>query len=156
MDLQGSTALQEVFPGPWSISIAASAVRESAEFAGVRILLSSEISPPDYNAVYCKFGRIMGLSHIEGPGIFTKVVESIGDGDAVRIGAEIMVIDQLGDASPAFTGITKASDEFFFLGVYADCGKVCVNGPFPKRSNETELLVAVGVVRLGQLLMIHP
>ena len=98
----------------------------------------------------------MGFPHIESPDIFTKVVESVGDGDAVRIGAEIMVIDQLGDASPAFTGITKASDEFFFLGVYADCGKVCVNGPFPKRSNETELLVAVGVFCRGQLLMIHP
>lgn len=73
----------------------------------------------------------MGYPHIKGASICRQVVVPVGDGYVVCIEAEIMAADQLGGASVAFTGISKAPLEFFFRGIYADNAKFRVSGALP-------------------------
>ena len=102
----------------------------------MRIPLLTLIFPLGGNAVHRKLRRVVEKTDVKCTRMGLKVVPSVGNGTTVRLGTEIMVMNLLWRTPPARTGITKTSDALLLLGIYADEGQTCTNGPRPKRSNE--------------------
>lgn len=62
-------------------------------------------------------GRIMGNADHQSASIFVDTVYAVRDGDADRIGAEIVIIDTTRGAFPTATGILEMAHELAFLAV---------------------------------------
>lgn len=97
----------------------------------------------------------MGTSHIEGPRICLKIIDSIRDGHAIGQRAKIMIVDQIGGTPPRRPRIAKVPNEFFFLGVHTDDGQLHGAEDCPKQFDNSELQASVGMFDGRQLFVIH-
>ena len=52
-----------------------------------------------------------GLADEDGAGIGAGVVDAVGDGEAVGVGAEVVVVDEFEAAVPFGAGIAERADE---------------------------------------------
>ena len=58
--------------------------------------------------------------------IFMDIVDAVRDGDTDGIGAEIVIIDALRGTVPTTAGIFEDADQFAFLAVDADHGRMAL------------------------------
>jgi hypothetical protein len=65
-------------------------------------------------------GSVVRNTHHESATILVDVIDAVGDGDAQRVAAEIMIQDPPRSAFPAPAGIAEVADQFAFFGVDAD------------------------------------
>jgi hypothetical protein len=83
-----------------------------------------------------------------------QVVHPIGNGDAVSIGAEIVIVDQNRIAIPLDTGILEYPDEFLLLGIDADDRLQFCRAALTQFRDAGELSVSVRVRTSGELLVV--
>jgi hypothetical protein len=74
-----------------------------------------------------------------------EVVDAVGQGDARRIGGEVVVVDEGGLLAPGGALVLEVADQLSFLGVDADDGSARSGEGVALGSDVAELGVAVGV-----------
>ena len=116
--------LQVELPGAGGATVAAAAVGQDLQGLGFGIALAALGAPPLLDAVDGERRGVGGCADEDGADIGAGVVDAVGDGEAVGVGAEVVVVDELGAAVPFGAGITKPADEFLLLRIDADEGTV--------------------------------
>ena len=116
----GKAVLQEVFPCVRTAAIAASAVGEDDQLCGLGIACLAFGFPPLRNALGSELWRIVGFLDKEAAGIGGHIVNPVGNGHALGIGGEVVIVDPFGRISPLRARVAEASDQLLFLGVNAD------------------------------------
>ncbi len=112
--------LQVEFPGARRATVAAAAVGQDLQRVGLGIVLAALGAPPFLDAVDGERRGVGGLADEDGAGVGPRVVDAVGDGEALGIGAEVVVLDLFGTAVPLGAGISERADEFLLLGIDAD------------------------------------
>jgi len=79
-----------------AVAIAASPVGQDEKLGGVRIAKLALLAPPACEVVGGELGCVVRGSHVESPSVGEDVVEAVGDRKAMRVGAEVVVVDQGG------------------------------------------------------------
>ena len=92
--------LQVVLPGARRGTIAAAAVGQDLQRFGLGIVLAALGAPPFLDAVDGERRGVGGLADEDGAGIGPRVVDTVGDGEALGLGAEVVVLDPFGAAIP--------------------------------------------------------
>ena len=72
--------------------------------------------PPSDQVVCGEVGGVVGGTHHHEAAVGAHVVDAVGDGDAVGLGAEVVVVDGVRGFAPAATGILEVADQFALLG----------------------------------------
>ena len=143
-----------VLPGPRGAAIAAAAVGEDVKLAGAGIAPAALGAPPFLDAVDREGGGIEGGADEDGAGVGLGIVDAVGDGDAVCLGAEVVIADELRGPVPLGAGILEVADEFLLLGVDADDGEV-LSGAAPAQPGDVlELGIAVRMRGAGAFLVV--
>ena len=73
-----------------------------------------------------------------------QVVDAVGNGDAVGLGAEVVVVDRLWGSFPSRAVVLEIAHQFPLLGVDADDRQAAFGEPQALRGDVLELFVAVG------------
>ena len=79
---------------------AAAAVGQGLQRFGLGIMLAALGAPPFLDAVDGERRGVGGLADEDGAGIGPRVVDTVGDGEAFGLGAEVVVLDPFGAAIP--------------------------------------------------------
>ena len=114
----GEAVLQVELPGARRATVAV--VGEDLQGVGVGIVLAALGAPPFLDAVDGERRGVGGLPDEDGAGVGPRVVDAVGDGEAFGIGAEVVVVDQLGAVVPLGAGIAERADELLLLRIDAD------------------------------------
>src|SRR5215472_14334864 len=83
-----------------------------------------------------------------------NIIDTVGNGDAGGIGAEVVIVHQTGGQFPACAGIAKVADQFPFFGVHADDGQAVALERLAQIGEVEKLLVAMRAEVGGKLLVI--
>ena len=150
----GQLGLKLRLPGVAAITIAAAGVGQNENLTRAGVPSRTFLLPPVGNGMGGESGRIMRNTHDEGTSILREVVDAIGNGDADGIGAEVVVKDAPRAAFPTAACIPEVADQFAFLGVDTDDGKVTTLESTAKFSEIFELEITVRTGVGGDLLVI--
>ena len=96
----------------------------------------------------------MGDSQKDRAAICEEVIDSVGDGNADGVRAEVMIIDEDGRATPSCSWIFEVADKFTLLRIYADDGMIPTLETGPQFGDVFELLIAVWAGVCGQHLVV--
>ena len=99
--------------------------------------------PPSEQVVCGEVGGVVGGAHHHEAAVGAQVVDAVGDGDAVGLGAEVVVVDGVRSFRPAATGILEVADQFPLLGIDTDDWQVALGEPGALFGDMDELLVTV-------------
>ena len=135
--------LQAEFPGPWRAAVATAAVGQHVQAVGVGVALAPLGAPPLFDAVDGERRGVRRGADVDGAGVGLRVVDSVGDGEALGLGAEVVILDEYGSAVPLGAGVLERADEFLFLGVDADDRCVLDGAALAQFGDVLELVVAV-------------
>ena len=83
-----------------------------------------------------------------------RTYEALRDGEALGIGAEVVVLDPFGAAVPLGAGIAERADEFLLLGIDADDRDVVGGAALAQFGDVPELVVAPRMGSAGELLVV--
>ena len=86
----------------------------------------------------------MGGSHKHSGAVGARVVDAVGDGDAIGLRAEVVVVDQVGSSAPGAAGVLEVADQLALLGINTDDRQVPFSELDALLGDVGELLVAVG------------
>ena len=114
--------LQVELPGARRGTVAAAAVGEDLQGLGLRIVLAALGAPPLLDAVDGERRGVGGSADEDGAGIGARVVDAVGDGEALGIGGKVVVVDEFGAAVHFAPGLRKAPTSSFFCLVSRICG----------------------------------
>src|SRR3990172_9818253 len=101
--------LQPVLPGAAVGAVAATAVGQDREFAGVAIPSLAFAPPPPRDAVHSELGGVVGGPDKHGAPVGLYVVDAVGDGDADGLGAEVMVVHEYRLTAPGDARVLETS-----------------------------------------------
>lgn len=73
--------------------VTATAIAEEQDFSGIGIIKSAISAPPTFNASTGKFRGVMACANREIADVVRHIIESMGNGDALRQRTKVMVID---------------------------------------------------------------
>ncbi len=93
-------------------------------------------------------------AHHDRPSIGEQIIDTVRDGDAGGVGAEVVVVDRTGRQIPTRAGILEVADQFALLGVNADDRQAAALKSVSKVAEVEELIVAIGTVVRGDCLVI--
>ena len=151
----GKAVLQEVFPCMRTAAIAASAVGEDDQFGGLGIACLAFGFPPLRNALGGELRHIVGFPDKEAAGVGGHIVNPVGNGRALSIGGEVVIVDQFGRISPLRVRVAEASNQFLFLGVNADDRDILMSISGTQFGNVLELNIAQGMIGSSQFLLVN-
>ena len=146
--------LQVALPGARRGTVAAAAVGEDLQALSLRIVVAALGAPPLLDAVDGERRGVGGSADEDGAGIGARVVDAVGDGEALGIGGEVVVVDEFGAAVPLRAGIAEGADEFLLLRIDADDRDAVGGAALAQLGDVPELLVAVGMRGAGELLVV--
>ena len=146
--------LQVELPSARRGTVAAAAVGEDLQGLGLRIVLAALGTPPLLDAVDGERRGVGGSADEDGAGIGARVVDAVGDGEALGIGGEVVVVDEFGAAVPLRAGIAEGADELLLLRIDADNRDAVGGAALAQLGDVPELLVAVGMRGAGELLVV--
>ena len=112
--------LQFPFPGANPRTVAAAAIGQDQESAGVRIVLASVVAPPVSDIVRRQRRRVMGSADEDRALIAGQIENAAGGGNAVGLRAEVVVQHRGWLPAPDATWILEVADQFLLLGVDTD------------------------------------
>ena len=92
--------LQVELPSARRGTVAAAAVGEDLQGLGLRIVLAALGTPPFLDAVDGERRGVGGSADEDGAGIGARVVDAVGDGEALGIGGEVVVVDGVRGCGP--------------------------------------------------------
>ena len=135
-------------------AVAAAAVGQDLQGLGFGIALAALGAPPLLDAVDGERRGVGGSADEDGAGISAGVVDAVGHGKAVGVGAEVVVVDEFGAAVPLGAGIAEPADELLLLRIDADEGAVVGGAALAQGGDVPELLVSVRIRGAGELLVV--
>jgi hypothetical protein len=156
MERIGQLRLEFGFPGAATRTVAAAAVAQNEELPGAWIAVRSLLAPPMRDGMGGKGGGVVRDAHHDRSSIREQIIDTVRDGDAGRVGAEVVVVDQAGRQIPTRAGILEVAHQFALLGIDADDGQTAALEALPKIPEVEELIVAIGTVVRGEFLVIDP
>ena len=144
------------FLGMTATTVAAPGIGQNEQLAGTAIAGRTFLVPPMSDGMSGEGGGIVGNADHQSPAIFQNIVNPIGNGDAVGIGAEVVIIDASRGRFPTTSRILEIPDEFAFFAVHANDGQMTALEAVAQLGEILELKVSVGT-RIGRdLLVIDP
>ena len=78
------------------------------------------LTPVHADGINSELGGVIAATHRNEPGIACEIVNPTGNGDALGIGREIMVVDLDRRGAPLSSGLIKTTDQLSCFGVDAD------------------------------------
>ena len=96
----------------------------------------------------------MGGSDEDRRAIGLEIVDAVRDGDALSEGTEVVVIHGNGLTAPGGPSVFEASDQLSLLRVDADDGIAAQGEAFTELGDVGELLVAIRLRTIGELLVV--
>jgi hypothetical protein len=151
----GQLGLKFCFPGTAPIAVTTTGITEDKELPGAGIAEPSLQAPPMSDGVSREGGRVMGDPEDDRASIGEQIIDAVRDGDASRVGAEVVIVDQAGRQVPTGTGISEMADEFTFFGINANDGQTTALESVAKVAEVEELMVAIGTMVGGKPLVIE-
>ena len=112
--------LEGIFEAADAGSVAAAGVGEDQQFGGAGVALAAFALPPSDQVVSSEVGGVVGGADDDEAVVGGDVVDAVGDGDAVSLGAEVVVVDGLGRLSPGVALVLEITDELALFGIDAD------------------------------------
>lgn len=112
--------LERELPGATARPIAAATVGQDKQLRSVGVKPGAFQTPPLADGFHGKDRSIVGGANDNRASVGLQIVDPIGDGPALGLGTEIMVLDRDGSAAPDPTVIFEFANQFFFLGVHTD------------------------------------
>lgn len=105
--------------------------------------------------MHSKGGGIVRDTHDDRAAVVDRIVNSIGDGNTCRVGAEVVIEDLPGTSFPGGTRIFEVADQFPFLGVDANDWKAAAAELLSEIGNVFELEVTVWTGISRDLFPVH-
>jgi len=152
----GQLGLELGFPSAATIAVAAAGIAQDKELPGAWIAEQSLLAPPMSDGVSREGGCVMGDADHDGASIGKQIIDAVRDGDARRIGAEVVIVDQAGRQVPARPEIFEIADQFAFFGIHANDGETTALKSVAQIAEVEELMVAIGTVIGGEFLVVDP
>jgi hypothetical protein len=112
--------LQGVLPRPGAYAVAAAAVGEDEQFGGGGVASAAVVVPPPDEVVDREVGGVVGVTDEQAAVVGGEVVDAVGQGDARRVGAEVVVVDEGRLPAPGGAWVLEVADQLSFLAVDAD------------------------------------
>jgi len=100
------------------------------------------VLPGVFDAINCELGGVVGGTDEQRATVGLQVVHTVGYGDAVGIGAEVVVVDEHGLSTPGGALILEGADELLLLRVDAD-RQALGGAAFPQFGDLGELCISV-------------
>ena len=110
-------------PSPGSATVAAARVGQNQELGGAAGATESFAFPPGGAGMGGEGGRVVRDADADGAAVVGWVVNPVGDAQAARLGAEVVIVDQNGRAIPFGPSVFEVTDQLAFLAIDADEGK---------------------------------
>ena len=142
-------------PGAASRAVTASSIGQDKQFAGTRVSLAAFCEPPLSDGVDGKRRRVVAGSHEDSASVGLRVVNAVGDGDAVGLRAEIMILYRNGFTTPCGAGVFEVANLFLLLRIDTDDGQALGGETLSLLPNIEELLIAFGMFGGGDLFAVH-
>src|SRR5258708_3808992 len=150
----GQLGLELGFPSATTITVTAAGIAQDEELPGAWIAEQSLLAPPMCDGVSGEGGCVMGDADHDGASIGKQIIDAVRDGDARRIGAEVVIVDPAGRQIPARPGIFEIANQFTFFGIDANDGETAALKSVAQIAEVEELMVAIGTVVGGEFLVI--
>ena len=93
--------LEFCFPSAATITVTAAGIAEDEELWGAWITEQPLLAPPMCDGVSREGGGVMGNADHDGAAIGEQIIDTVRDGNAGGVGAEIVVVDQARKQIPA-------------------------------------------------------
>ena len=113
-------ALKFGFPGAGTTAIATAGVGQDQQLPTAIIAITAVAPPPTGDGVDGEGGRVMRDAYEDRASVGEQVIDTVRDGDADRIGTEVVVIDAHRCAVPLDAIVLEVADQFSFFGINAD------------------------------------
>ena len=146
--------LEFCFPSAATIAVTAAGMAQDEELPGAWIAEQSLLAPPMCDGVSSEGGCVMRDADHDRPSIGEQIIDAVRDGDARRIGAEVVIVDQARRQVPARPEIFEIADQFTFFGIDANDGETAALKSVAKIAEIEELMVAIGTVVGGEFVVI--
>ena len=140
------SVLQGVLPGSGAGPVAAAAVGEDEQLGGVWVAAAAVVVPPSDQVVDGEGGGVVGGADEQAAVVGGEVVDAVGQGDAVGVGSEVVVVDQGRLLAPGGAGVLEVPDQLALFGVDADDRQALVGEGLALGGDVGELGVAAGVL----------
>jgi hypothetical protein len=148
------TTLESVLPGATARSIAPAPISQDGKTLSVRVASLSFSAPPVLDTINGELGGVRGGADEQCAPVGLQVVHTVGHGDAISGGAEVMVVDEHRPTLPCGSLILEGANEFLLLRVDADDRQVLGGKALPQVGDSGELGISVRVPTAGELLVI--
>jgi hypothetical protein len=135
--------LQLVFPGSPGGRVAATGVGEDEQMLLAGVTLASLPLPPSADGSNGESRGLVRDADEHGAAVGVEIVNAIENGNAVRLGAKVMVVHCCGRAIPLGAGVLEVAHQFPLLGVGAD-------HRIPLSAETATQFADVGELRLAQ------
>ena len=86
--------LEAVLPGPGARPVAAAGVGEHEQLGGPRVAAAAVAGPPPGQVAGCEVRGVVGGADGDTGVVGSDVVDAVGQGDALGVGGEVVVVDQ--------------------------------------------------------------
>ena len=124
----GKLGLDFRFPSTTTAAIAATRIGENEKLTGLGVVTGAFTLPPMGDGMSGEGRGVVRDANDNGSAVGEGLVNTVRDGNADGIGAEVMIMNGPGIAIPTSAVVVKVSDEFTFFGIDADNGQM----PAPK------------------------
>lgn len=95
--------------------VAAAGVGQHQQLGSVGVAFEAVVLPLSDQVVCGEVGGVVRGSHHHEAAVGAQVVDAVGDGDAVGLRAEVVVVDGVRRFRPAATRILEVADQFALL-----------------------------------------
>ena len=140
----GELRLDFGFPTAATTAVAAAGVGENEKLTGLGVLEGAFTLPPVSDRVSGKSGSVVRNANNNRAAVGEGLVDSVRDGNADGIGAEIVIMNRPSILIPTSAVVFEVSDQFALFGIDADDGQVAPSKTLTQIGNVIELEISVG------------
>jgi len=117
-------------------------------------LTQSLTLPPLSDGVSREGGCVVRDTNDNRTTVGERLVDTVGDGHAGRVGTEVVIMDGPGLAIPTGAGVFEVADQFALFSIDADDGQAAVAEALTEIGNVIELEVSVGAGTGGEFFLV--
>jgi hypothetical protein len=113
------------------VSRCSPSISQDEQFAGSRVSLAALLKPPLSDSIDGKGWSVVAGSQKDGAPVGLCVINTIGGGESVGLGAEIVIVHRNGIAVPLGSGVFEVANQLLLLRIHADDGLALGSKLFP-------------------------
>ena len=120
----GELRLDFGFPTAATTAVAAAGICENENLTGLRVLKGSFTLPPASDRMSRKSRSVVRDADNNRAAVGKGLVDTVRNGNADRVGAEVVIVDRPCTEIPTSTVVFEVSNQFTLFGIHADDGQV--------------------------------